>query len=117
MGTHSLAPRPGSLVRLGFQKWTDMRVARPLFRFGRPACVSQHLCPKKMARRRAEHVCSNPSCGQSSKGRFARRPCLPGPGFQRGRSTTTLCMSVLMMTEGLMVGDLRTGVRLFDNDG
>src|SRR5690349_14470528 len=28
-------------------KWTGMRVARPLFRFGRPACVSQHLCPRK----------------------------------------------------------------------
>lgn len=27
-------------------KWTGMRVARPLLRFGRPACVSQHLCPK-----------------------------------------------------------------------
>ena len=26
-------------------KWTGMRVARPLLRFGRPACVSQHLCP------------------------------------------------------------------------
>src|ERR1051325_8352413 len=29
-------------------KWTGMRVARPLFRFGRPACVSQHLCPLKI---------------------------------------------------------------------
>src|SRR5213075_1175426 len=28
-------------------KWTGMRVARPLLRFGRPACVSQHLCPEK----------------------------------------------------------------------
>ena len=28
-------------------KWTGMRVARPLFRFGRPACISQHLCPEK----------------------------------------------------------------------
>ena len=28
-------------------KWTGMRVARPLLRFGRPACVSQHLCPIK----------------------------------------------------------------------
>ena len=26
-------------------KWTGMRVARPLFRFGRPACICQHLCP------------------------------------------------------------------------
>src|SRR5258706_14302993 len=24
-----------------------MSVARRLFRFGRPACISQHLCPKK----------------------------------------------------------------------
>ena len=29
-------------------KWTGMWVARPLFRFGRPACVSQHLCPEKI---------------------------------------------------------------------
>ncbi len=35
--SHTVAP----------QKWTGMRVARPLFRFGRPACVSQHLCPGK----------------------------------------------------------------------
>ena len=28
-------------------KWTGMRVARPLLRFGRPPCVSQHLCPEK----------------------------------------------------------------------
>ena len=27
-------------------KWTGMSVARRLFRFGRPACLSQHLCPK-----------------------------------------------------------------------
>ena len=29
------------------RKWTGMSVARRLFRFGRPACVSQHLCPRK----------------------------------------------------------------------
>lgn len=28
-------------------KWTGMRVVRPLLRFGRPACISQHLCPRK----------------------------------------------------------------------
>ena len=26
--------------------WTGMRVARPLLRFGRPACIYEHLCPK-----------------------------------------------------------------------
>jgi hypothetical protein len=36
------AGRPDSLG-----KWTGMSVARRLFRFGRPACVSQHLCPEK----------------------------------------------------------------------
>jgi len=34
---------PADRVQLG--KWTGMSVARRLFRFGRPACVSQHLCP------------------------------------------------------------------------
>lgn len=29
------------------KSWTGIRVARPLLRFGRPACVSQHLCPIK----------------------------------------------------------------------
>ena len=41
--------------------------------------------------------------GSSSSGKLARRPFLPGPGFQRGRSMTTLCMSGLMMCERLMV--------------
>src|SRR6185436_19475143 len=35
--------------------------------------------------------------GRSSSGRLARLPYLPGPGFQRGRSTTTLCMSDLIV--------------------
>src|SRR5262249_23163726 len=30
--------------RLAFQKWSSIRVLRPVFRFGRPACISQHLC-------------------------------------------------------------------------
>ena len=29
------------------EKWTSIRVARPVFRFGRPACISQHLCSEK----------------------------------------------------------------------
>src|SRR5436190_18058859 len=29
------------------RKWTSIRVARPVFRFGRPACISQHLCSEK----------------------------------------------------------------------
>ena len=44
------AIRPDSLG-----KWTGMRVARPLLRFGRPACVSQHLCPKKWNPVRESH--------------------------------------------------------------
>src|SRR5437773_11512425 len=39
------AGRPDSLG-----KWTGMRVLRPLLRFGRPACVSQHLCPEMESR-------------------------------------------------------------------
>ena len=35
--------------------WTGMRVARPLLRFGRPACVSQHLCPQKRNPVRESH--------------------------------------------------------------
>jgi hypothetical protein len=38
------------LADTGFRvarKWTSIRVARPVFRFGRPACISQHLCSKK----------------------------------------------------------------------
>jgi hypothetical protein len=26
------------------KKWSSIRVARPVFRFGRPACISQHPC-------------------------------------------------------------------------
>ena len=37
--------RPDAAARRPYQKWTSIRVARPVFRFGRPACVSQHLCP------------------------------------------------------------------------
>jgi hypothetical protein len=46
---------PNSITRWGRcgnrpyrKKWTGMSVARRLFRFGRPACISQHLCPKKL---------------------------------------------------------------------
>ena len=42
----TLAP-DASASLLGYALWTGMRVARPLFRFGRPACISQHLCPEK----------------------------------------------------------------------
>jgi hypothetical protein len=37
------------------KKWTGMSVARRLFRFGRPACVFQHLCPKKWSPVRESH--------------------------------------------------------------
>src|SRR5438445_9050473 len=36
--------RPDAAARRPYQKWTSIRVARPVFRFGRPACISQHLC-------------------------------------------------------------------------
>jgi hypothetical protein len=42
---------PNFLKKLGrcgnrpYQKWTGMRVARPLLQFGRPACICEHLCP------------------------------------------------------------------------
>ena len=36
--------RPRSARRVHLGKWTSIRVARPVFRFGRPACISQHLC-------------------------------------------------------------------------
>src|SRR6185436_10754143 len=39
--------RPRSARRIHLGKWTSIRVARPVFRFGRPACISQHLCSKK----------------------------------------------------------------------
>ena len=31
-------------------KWSSIRVLRPVFRFGRPACFSQHLCPERKSR-------------------------------------------------------------------
>ena len=37
---------PGIQVQLGKTKWSSIRVLRPVFRFGRPACISQHLCSK-----------------------------------------------------------------------
>src|SRR6266545_2022121 len=36
--------RPDAAARRPYQKWTSIGVARPVFRFGRPACISQHLC-------------------------------------------------------------------------
>src|SRR6266699_2625657 len=35
---------PAHQVQLGKMKWSSIRVLRPVFRFGRPACISQHLC-------------------------------------------------------------------------
>ena len=37
---------PAHQVQLGKRKWSSIRVLRPVFRFGRPACISQHLCSK-----------------------------------------------------------------------
>ena len=36
-------------------KWTGIGVSRPVLRFGRPACVSQHLCPKNWNPVRESH--------------------------------------------------------------
>lgn len=37
---------PAHPVQLGEMRWSSIRVLRPVFRFGRPACISQHLCSK-----------------------------------------------------------------------
>ena len=37
---------PAHPVQLGKRKRSSIRVLRPVFRFGRPACISQHLCSK-----------------------------------------------------------------------
>ena len=37
---------PAHQVQLRKRKWSSIRVLRPVFRFGRPACISQHLCSK-----------------------------------------------------------------------
>ena len=58
-------------------KWTGMRVARPLLRFGRPACVSQHLCPDNW----------NPVRESHSLGWFCRP--LPGLFGQRDMKRRT----------------------------
>ena len=42
---------PAHQVQLGKRKWSSIRVLRPVFRFGRPACISQHLCSEKMESR------------------------------------------------------------------
>jgi hypothetical protein len=48
--------RPDAAARRPYQtKWTGMRIARRLFRFGRPACVSQHLCPTEWSPVRELH--------------------------------------------------------------
>ena len=41
-----LAPEASASL-LGYALWTGMRVTLSLFRFGRPTCVYQHLCPEK----------------------------------------------------------------------
>src|ERR1017187_2076022 len=46
---------PAYQVQLGKRKWSSIRVLRPVFRFGRPACISQHLCSKKWSPVRELH--------------------------------------------------------------
>ena len=58
---------PAHQVQLGKRKWSSIRVLRPVFRFGRPACISQHLCSEKMESRVESH----------SPARF----CRPLPGL------------------------------------
>src|SRR6516225_733298 len=66
---------------------------------GRPTCAcNQRFNGPSKSVRPLRQLCARfmPSnFGKSSSGRLARRPCLPRPGFQRGRSMTTLCMSAL----------------------
>src|ERR1017187_2646000 len=59
------------------EKWTGMRVARPLFRFGRPTCVYQHLCPKKW----------NPMLESHQPLRF----CKPPPELLGQRDVKLMC--------------------------
>ena len=56
--------RPRSARRIHLGKWTSIRVARPVFRFGRPACISQHLCSEKW----------NPAWELHPRMRFCRPP-------------------------------------------
>lgn len=42
-----------------YQDWTGIGVSRPVLRFGRPACISQHLCPKNWSPVRELHL---PEC-------------------------------------------------------
>ena len=46
---------PAHQVQLGKRKWSSIRVLRPVFRFGRPACISQHLCSEKWSPVREFH--------------------------------------------------------------
>ncbi len=58
-------------------KWSGMSVARRLFRFGRPACISQHLCPVEW----------NPVRESHSLGWF----CRPLPGLFGQRDMKLKC--------------------------
>ena len=94
-------PRSARRIHLGNWKWTSIRVARPVFRFGRPACISQHLCSnaRRAKARRAKvgipcgicaHVCgfADRRLNCSANGMFftvrqsakARNPCRVHPG-------------------------------------
>jgi hypothetical protein len=41
------APEIGLPSRSLGEGWSSIRLACPVFRFGRPACIFQHLCPKR----------------------------------------------------------------------
>jgi hypothetical protein len=67
---------PAHQVQLGKMKWSSIRVSRPVFRFGRPACISQHLCSLCRARHNARKNWS-PVMELHHSARF----CRPLPGL------------------------------------
>src|SRR5438445_267024 len=67
--------RPDAAARRPYQKWTSIRVARPVFRFGRPACVSQHLCPGNGLPAEAAQVGSKPTFAKATAGSLRPPRC------------------------------------------
>lgn len=76
-----------------FEKWTGMRVARPLLRFGIPACVSQHLCPKiKIGNLRIQFPSAGPLIGFAVSCRTQLPAVSTQPGQSRSRVNQHGCL-------------------------
>ena len=73
---------PAHQVQLGKMKWSSIRVLRPVFRFGRPACISQHLCSGEWPASRSSGLHGN-ICPPSHK---ATEGNLGSTGFSEGWS-------------------------------